>query len=320
MSKIPTQYVLNKFFSYSIEPQYRKYDNTYNAACPVCREGRSLGKKKRLFFYPESNTFHCFNCSKTWSAFSWITNVCGISKDEMDSEILTNDNFVNIDKRLIGVLSQKKKELPDLPFDSINLFDKIQVEFYKTNLHFKLALSYIKSRRLDVAVNRPSNLYISLSDFIHKNRLCLPFYNRNKKVDFYQTRSLDNTNPKYLGKSGYDKTIFNLDKIDVDYPYIFIFEGPIDSMFVKNGVAVAGLSLTKSQSIQLSEFPLHKRIWVLDNPSMDESSKIKIKELIDRGETIFKWPLGMSYKDFNEMAMFEELNEINTELILNSLY
>jgi hypothetical protein len=320
MAKIPTQYILNKFFSYAIEPTHRKHDNTYNAGCPTCREGKSLGKKKRLFFYPQSNTFHCFNCAKTWSAFTWITSVCSISKDEMDEEIISNDNFVDIDKRLTGILSERKKQLPDLPFDSINIFDEVQYDFYKNNQYYKKAFSYIRERRLDRAVNRTSNLYISLSDFIHKNRLCIPFYDRNKKVVFYQSRSLDNTNPKYLGKSGYEKTIFNLDKIDPEYPYIFIFEGPIDSMFVKNGVAAAGLSLTKSQSIQLSEFPLHKRIWVLDNPSMDDTAKNKITELLNNNECVFKWPMGMSYKDFNEYAMFECLDEIDPNIILGSLY
>jgi DNA primase len=319
MSKIPTQYVINKFLSYSIDPTHRKSDNTYNAGCPVCREGKSLGKKKRLFFYPESNTFHCFNCSKTWSAFKWISKVCGMSKDEIDSEISTNDNFINIDKRLIGVLSENKKQLPDLPHDSINLFDELQVKYYSTNSNFNNALKYIKSRRIFTAINRPNNLYISLSDFLHKNRLCIPFYDRNKKIVFYQTRSLDNSNPKYLGKSGYEKTIFNLDKLDSSFPYIFIFEGPIDSMFVKNGVSTAGLNLTKSQNVQLSEFPLHKRIWVLDNPMVDESARNKIEELLEKGESVFRWNIG-SYKDFNEMAMFEELDEIKSDFILNSLY
>lgn len=319
MAKIPSQYVLNKFLSFSIDPIHRKSDNTYNAGCPVCREGKSLGKKKRLFFYPESNTFHCFNCSKTWSSFTWITQVCGLSKDEMDSEILTNDNFISIDKRLLGVLNQNKKQIPDLPYDSINLFDESQINFYNKNLYFDKALKYIKERRLYCAINKPNNLYISLSDFLHKNRLCIPFYDRNKKIVFYQTRSLDNTNPKYLGKAGHEKTIFNLDKIDINFPYIFIFEGPIDSMFVKNGVAAAGLTLTKTQNIQLSEFPFHKRIWVLDNPIIDESSKNKISELLTRGEKVFRWNSG-SYKDFNEMAMFEELNEISSDFILNSLY
>lgn len=319
MAKIPTSYVLNKFFSYTIEPSHRKHDDTYNAGCPICREGKSLGKKKRLFFYPESNTFHCFNCSKTWSAFNWIIQVCGMSKEEMDSEILCNDNFVNIDKRLSSLSSLPKKDLPDLPFDSINLFDPSQVLFYKSNKFVLKALKYIKERRLFNSVNKPNSLYISLTDFIHKNRLCIPFYDRDKKILFYQTRALDDTIPKYLGKSGYEKTMFNMDKIDINFPYIFIFEGPIDAMFVKNGVAAAGLTLTKTQNIQLSEYPLHKKIWVLDNPIIDDTSKDKTIELLNKGENVFKWKDG-NYKDFNEMAMFEEINEIDPKFILNSLY
>jgi hypothetical protein len=319
MAKIPTSYVLNKFFSYTIEPSHRKHDDTYNAACPICREGKSLGKKKRLFFYPESNTFHCFNCSKTWSAFNWILQVCGMSKEEMDSEILCNDNFVNIDKRLSCLSSLPKKDLPDLPFDSINLFDPSQVLFYKSNKFVLNALKYIKGRRLFDSINKPNSLYISLTDFIHKNRLCIPFYDRDKKILFYQTRALDDTIPKYLGKSGYEKTMFNIDKIDINFPYIFIFEGPIDAMFVKNGVAAAGLTLTKTQNTQLSEYPLHKKIWVLDNPIVDDTSKDKTIELLNKGENVFKWKYG-NYKDFNEMAMFEELNQIDPKFILNSLY
>jgi hypothetical protein len=319
MAKIPTSYVLNKFFSYSIEPTHRKHDDTYNAGCPICREGKSLGRKKRLFFYPESNTFHCFNCSKTWSAFNWIVQVSGLTKEEIDSEILCNDNFINIDKRLSALSNTSKKELPDLPFDSINLFDPSQVLFYKSNAYVLKALKYIKERKLFDAVNKPNNLFISLSDFIHKNRLCIPFYDRNKKIAFYQTRALDDTIPKYLGKSGYEKTIFNIDKIDINFPYIFIFEGPIDAMFVKNGVAAAGLNLTKSQSIQLSEFPMHKRIWVLDNPIIDDSSREKTIELLNNGEFVFRWTDG-NYKDFNEKAMFEDTNKIDPSFILNSLY
>lgn len=319
MAKIPTQYILNKFYSYSIDPVHRKHDNTYNAGCPVCREGKSLGKKKRLFFYPESNTFHCFNCSKTWSAYNWVLQVCNISKDEMDAEILTNDNFVDIDKKLISLASPKKKELPQLPYDSINLFDSSQVSFYLDNIEVKKALKYVKERKLYTAVNKPNSLFISLCDFTHKNRLCIPFYDRNKKILFYQTRCLDNSFPKYLGKTGYDKTIFNIDKVDVNFPYIFIFEGPIDSMFVKNGVAAAGLTLNKIQKEQLLQFPLHKKIWVLDNPIIDDTSKNKTLELLDKGDAVFKWNSG-TYKDFNEMAMMEDVNEIKTDYILNSLY
>lgn len=318
--KLPDTYVLNKFYSHSIDPTFRKHDGTYNAGCPVCREGKSLGKKKRLFYYPNSSTFHCFNCSKTWSSFSWIKQVSGLTKDEIDQEIIGSDSSVDIFKKQKIVPISKKRQEMDLPYDSINLFDETQSNYYSKDINFKNVLKYIKERRLDVAINKPTSLFVSFKDFLHKNRLCIPFYDRNKKIIFYQTRALDNSNPRYLGKEGYEKSVFNIDNVDINLPYIFIFEGPIDSMFVKNGVSVAGLTLSDTQLTQLSEFPFHKKVWVLDNPRFDDASKEKTKKLLMQGETLFKWPPSMSYKDFNEMIMFEDITEIDYKTILDNLY
>lgn len=319
MSRLPATFVLNKFYAYSHEPTYRKYDGTYNAGCPICKEGKSLGKKKRLFFYPDSNTFHCFNCSQTWSAYSWIKKVCNVTKEELDYEIATNSFSLDVDKKM-DFLSIKKKELPDLPYDSINLFDEIQKQYYKDNSDFNKALRYIQERKLDTAVNKSPTLFFSLTDFLHKNRICIPFYNTNKKVVFYQTRCLDNSIPKYLGKQGYDKTLFGIDRIDPHIPAIFIFEGPIDAMFVRNGVSAAGLNLTETQETQLALFPFHEKIWVLDNPKFDETAEKKTREFVLEKKKVFKWKPEMSYKDFNEMAMFEDLNEISYKVILDNLY
>jgi hypothetical protein len=318
--RLPETYVLNKFYAYAYEPAFRKHDGTYNAGCPVCKEGKSFGKKKRLFFYPESNTFHCFNCSKTWSAYTWITNVCNLTKDELDYEIATNDFSIDIEKKASPFIFNKKKELPDLPYDSINIFDKVQQSFYSQNQEFTKSLQYIRDRRLETAVNRSSHLFISLTDVIHKNRICIPFYNRNNKIVFYQTRAIDKTEPRYLGKQGYEKTLFGIERVNNDIPYIFIFEGPIDAMFVKNGVSAAGITLTTNQEKQFAEFPFHKKIWVLDNPKFDETADKKTREMVMKGEKVFKWPLGMSYKDFNEKCIFEDLDEINYQVILDNLY
>lgn len=318
MSRLPETFVLNKFYAYSHDPTYRKHDGTYNAGCPICKEGKSLGKKKRLFFYPDSNTFHCFNCSQTWSAYSWIKRVCNITKEELDYEVATNDFSMDVEKKLV-YNSLKKKELPDLPYDSINIFDSIQQNFYLKNSAFSKALLYIRERRLENAVNKSPALFVSLTDVIHKNRICIPFYDRTNKVAFYQTRSIDGTEPRYLGKQGYEKTLFGIERIDNDIPYIFIFEGPIDSMFVKNGISAAGIVLTEKQKTQLAEFPFHKRIWVLDNPNCDETADKKTRQLVMEKENVFKWQ-GGPYKDFNQKCMFEELDEINYQVLLDSLY
>lgn len=318
--RIPESYVLNKFYSYSYDPVFRKHDGTYNAGCPVCKEGKSLGKKKRLFYYPESNTFHCFNCSKTWSAYSWITRVCNITKEELDYEIITNTHSIDLEKKTNNFIPIQKKELPDLPYDSINLFDETQQNFYSQNSIFKKALAYIKDRKLDIAINKSPKLFISLTDNLHKDRICIPFYGLNNKISFYQTRCLDNSIPKYLGKKGYDKTLFGVDRVDFNIPFIFIFEGPIDAMFVKNGVSAAGLSLTEAQESQLASFPFHEKIWVLDNPKFDKTAEEKTREFVSEKKKVFKWKPEMSYKDFNEMAMFEDLNEINYKIIVDNLY
>jgi len=320
VNQIPSNYLLDKFYTYAGAPSYNKYTKVYCGSCPVCREGKSWLKKKRLFFYPKSNSFYCFNCSKSWSAYSWLTTVCNVTKEEIDQEIATNEYSIDVTKKYNLEIKVRHKEVPDLPHDSINLFDELQQKYYSKNGAFYKAMEYVKSRRLHTAINKSPALYISLTDFYHKNRLVLPFYDRNKKIVFYQTRVLDNTQPKYLGKISSDKTVFGIDRIDNNFNYIFMFEGPIDSMFVKNGVSLAGLSITEKQKMQLAEFPFHKKIWVLDNPKFDETAKEKILELKQKGENVFNWPLGMSYKDLNEMAVFEDLDSIDPDVFIKNCY
>ena len=91
MNKIPTNYVLEKFYTYSGNPSYNKFTKTYNASCPVCREGKSWLKKKRLFLYPESDSFYCFNCVKAWNIYTWLYQVSGMTKEEIHQEAFSND-------------------------------------------------------------------------------------------------------------------------------------------------------------------------------------------------------------------------------------
>ena len=123
-----------------------------------------------------------------------------------------------------------------------------------------------------------------------------------------------------MGKEGFEKSIFNIDRIDINIPYIFIFEGPIDAMFVKNGVSVAGLTLSDTQLTQLSEFPFHKKIWILDNPKIDESAMKKTQELLLNKESVYFWPFDNKNKDLNEWCVNEKKDEIDYNIIINNLY
>lgn len=319
MRQLPGSYILNKFYTYSGAPAYNKHTSTYNASCPVCREGKSFLKKKRLYYYPTSNTFYCFHCIKSWNAFNWIEAVSGMSREEIEAEVLSGDTSFDITDNIKNN-KIKKKELPSLPLDSINLCDPLQKQYYGTNIYFQKALEYIIERKLDTAINKSSSYYISLTDYFHKNRLCIPYYNRDKKIVFYQTRALDGTEPRYLNKVGYDKTIFGIERVDTSLDYLFLFEGPLDAMFVSNGISVAGLVLTGEQEKQLNEFPFHEKIWVLDNPRFDEAAKENIYKLISNKQKVFKWPTDKPYKDFNEWCVKENVNSIDYNFILKNLY
>lgn len=319
---LPEEYIEQQFRVYAGYARC-KASGVFEGGCPSCREGKSWGHKRRLFYIPDYGSIHCKNCHRAWSPTQWIMEVSGKTYHEVITE---SKEYEYIPVELLEKRNNLVKPLDDpLPMNAINLSDPQQLKFYKTNEVVRSCIQFIIKRRLNKAVNRPKDFYISLVDRIHKNRLVIPFTDDTGKVEFYQTRSFihDPTDelPKYLGRSGAEKTLFGVDRISEDIDYIFIFEGPIDSMFVKNGVAAASIDLTQSQKDKLNEFPFHKKIYVLDNQHIDNTAREATKKLLDNDETVFIWKKGLEqFKDFNDICIYKKFNEIPTKYIIDNSY
>jgi hypothetical protein len=319
---LPEAYVIEKFYQYSGYPRYKKSNNSYEAGCPICREGNSWNKKRRLYYLPESGVMCCHNCGWYSNTMKWVLEVSGLTYNEIVNEIKANEfNVIDISTETVSVSSF---EVESLPKDSINLLSKQQVDYYHDNKIVQQAVQYIKSRKLDTAVNAPPAIYLSLTDSVHKNRVCLPSYDTNNKVVYYQTRSfLENDDrPKYLSKINSPKNVYGIENVTDIHKYIYLFEGPIDSFFIENGVAIYGIqenstqSLTEYQRDILSKYYYMNTVWVLDNQHIDTASREKTKLLLDRGENVFIWPRSLSkFKDFNEMCMKYNLDEIDHKFI-----
>lgn len=262
----------------------------------------------------------CHNCAQSWSVAMWLKQVCNLTLRDIRNE-LNLDVHKKIVLDINDVLTQTSaKKSHSLPKDSINIFDKEQVMFYKSYPVIRKALQLVKQRRLHKAINKPKALYVSLEDFVHKNRLCIPFYDLDGKIVYYQTRKIMNDNtPKYLSKAHDEKSIFGIDKIDPSFPYIFVLEGPIDAMFIKNGIAVCGITMTKKQKKQLQQFPTHEIIWCLDNQNLDSTSANKTKELIKQEYKVFVWPKSIKAKDLNDYCIENKINEFDYKIILDNL-
>lgn len=311
------EFLIETFYSYCKRPLHKRYQNVYNAECPVCKEGKSSGRSRRLFYFPSKQYFFCHNCSKSWQPFEWVKEVTSLTVPEILKRNREKSGEINIYKKPEPI---KQVVINDLPEDSIDLTDPTQVEFYKDNKFVKIALQYIESRKLLTAINTCRKFYISLTDKIHKNRLVIPFINDNKTV-CYQTRALtQNQFPKYLTKFG-EKELFGLSNIDSSIPYVFVFEGPIDSMFIKNGVALAALSPTEKQAQQLSNLIGYQQIYVIDNDKNNKQTSRKVDKFIKEGKTVFVWPKDLvRFKDFNEICTELKLNEISWKFVVSNSF
>ena len=323
MRILPKEYVEQQFLIYAGYPK-RKHTGVYEGGCPTCREGRSWGVKKRLFYIPEYNNIHCKNCHKSWNTAEWIHDVSGKSYFEISLEAKDYE-YIPAELLTDSERTTYEFESANLPLDAINLSNEQQLEYYRHNTTVKKCLNFIKSRRLDTAINRPNTFYLSLVDFTHKNRLCIPFMGDNSNISFYQTRSflenVDDDLPKYLGKAGGSKPLFGVNNISENLDNIFIFEGPIDSMFVRNGVAIAGVDLNSDQKAELKSYPFHEKIWVLDNQHIDNTAREVTKQLLDAGETVFIWKKGLeAFKDINDICIHKKINEFPMAYIIENSF
>lgn len=314
---IPEGYIIEKFFMYCRRPIYQRSSGTYVAECPYCHEGKSAGKKRRFFYLPTESRMFCQNGCGSKRPLDFIKEVSGMETGEVLHEA---EEYVtpisDVIRRQEPEVKRENKE--SLPHDSINLFDRCQTVYYKDNTVVRDALALITRRRLDIAINKPRALWISLTDMLHKNRLCFPFYDFGTKYDisYYQTRAMypqdEVDGRKYISKLNADKTIFNMQNINSDIDSIYIIEGPIDSMFVRNGVGVAGTYLTELQQTLLSHnFPLHKHVYVYDNQWLDKAARERTAKMIEKGYTVFIWPRHLRvFKDINELCIAQKINEI----------
>ena len=90
--------------------------------------------------------------------------------------------------------------------------------------------------------------------------------------------------------------IYGLDTIDTRQP-IYIIEGPFDSTFVKNSVAMCGAD------IDIGSFGWRDYIWVLDNEPRNREIVGRISKAIDRGDKVVIWPPSIKQKDINDMVL-----------------
>ena len=90
--------------------------------------------------------------------------------------------------------------------------------------------------------------------------------------------------------------IYGLDKINNEFP-VFVTEGPFDSTFVSNSIAMCGADG------DVRKWGIDDPVWVYDNEPRSHEIVKRISSTIDRGEKVVIWPNNINEKDINDMIL-----------------
>jgi len=218
---------------------------------------------------------------------------------------------------------KKDRQRPNVNFNSLLQFCTKLSDLPKD--HF--CLKYVQARK--IPKSRYEKLFFTermgdlASPTEHENiqngspYLILPFMNVKGELFGLQGRSLDKEEARlrYLTLI-YDKSedrIFGLDFADTSKPFV-VLEGPIDSLFLDNAVAMAG-----SDGLPLKY--MKNAIVCFDNEPRNRFTVAKMRKYLKNGFKIVIWPQKITENDVNDMVLNgREVNSLITENIYEGLH
>ena len=268
----------------------------FNFRCPICGDSQKHKNKARGYFYQvKTNTnYKCHNCGASMSFNNFLKQIDStLHKQytmEKFKEGFTGRNFVVDEPKLEFTKPIFRKKI-DLPRAS----------------EVPVAKNYLEKRNLDASqfyfaakFKEWTNTQKHTFDTIGRDesRIIIPMYDTDKNLIGFQGRSLGPNSVKYITVMLQDEApkLFGLDKIDDTKP-IYITEGPFDSTFLENSVAMCGSDL------DIGSFGWSSYIWVFDNEPRNREIIERINKTIERGDQIVIWPSNIHEKDINDMVL-----------------
>jgi predicted RNA-binding Zn-ribbon protein involved in translation (DUF1610 family) len=268
----------------------------YNFRCPLCGDSQKNKSKTRGYFYQVKNNtnFKCHNCGASLSFNNFLKELDPTLHKQYTMEKFkeghTGKNFV--------------VEQPKLEFVK-PIFTK-KLDLLKAS-EIPIAREYLEKRKLDPEkfyfadkFKEWSNTQKHTFNTIGKDesRIIIPLYDIEKNLIGFQGRALGPSPNKYITVMISDDSpkLYGLEKIDTSKT-IYIVEGPFDSTFIENAVAMCG------SDVDIRSFGWSDYIWVFDNEPRNQEIVKRISKTIDRGDKIVIWPATILQKDINDMVL-----------------
>ena len=272
----------------------------YNFRCPICGDSQKHKNKARGYFYQvKINTnFKCHNCGASLSFNNFLKQI-----DTTLHKQYVMEKFKDGHSSIAGVGNFVVDE-PKFDFKK-PVFGK-KIDLPKAS-EVSVAREYLEKRKLD-----PTKFYFASKfkkwvntqkqtfDTTHRDesRIIIPMYDTERNLIGFQGRALGPNFVKYITVMLNDNApkIYGLERVNPKET-VYVVEGPFDSTFVENSVALCGsdgdMAHLKGSSI----------VYVYDNEPRNQEILGRIEQGIDRGEQVVLWPRSIEEKDINDMVL-----------------
>jgi transcription elongation factor Elf1 len=282
-----------------ISARFQKFkkikNNLYNFRCPICGDSQKNKSKARGYLYQVKNNtnFKCHNCGVNISFNNFLKQIDSVIYKQYTFEKFkdgkTGRNFT-VEEPVFKFEVPKFKPKLDLPKASENADAKKYLEsrklnpdkFYYTD-QFKSWTNSLKDVFDDTTKDEP--------------RIIIPLFYQNILIGF-QGRALGSSKIKYITVMLNDDApkIYGLDEIEKNKT-VYITEGPFDSTFIPNAIALCGADG------DVSKWGISDCVWIYDNEPRNAEIHSRISRVIDRGEKVVIWPSFLREKDINDMIL-----------------
>ena len=274
----------------------RVKSDLYNFRCPICGDSTRNKNKARGYIYAVKNNtnFKCHNCGASLSFNNFLKEMDPTLHKQYTLEKFkeghTGKGFVVEAPKLEFKKPVFKKSL-NLPKASSNPVAKEYLEKRKLNPE-----KFYFADKFKEWTNTQKVTFDTIGR--DESRIIIPMYDRDNNLIGFQGRSLVPNSVKYITVMLDEEApkIYGLNEVNEQLP-IYVVEGPFDSTFVNNSVALCG-SDGDVRCLEGSSI-----VFVYDNEPRNREIVNRIGKCISRGQSVVIWPSGIIEKDINDMVL-----------------
>lgn len=303
---------------------FKKKQNVWNFRCPICGDSQKNKFKARGFIYEKAGRllYICHNCNVSMSFGSFLKTI--------DAELHKQFVLEKYKEKTTHVSTKRPAE-PDISqfhtpkfikYTELNQLKKISqlepehpakryVVYRKIPNYFHSKLFYAPKFKKFTNTLVPGKFAATDVD---EPRLIIPLVDQYENLFGFQGRSFSPTGIRYITIILNDQMpkVYGLEHVKIDKK-VYVFEGPIDSMFVPNSMAMVGSSL------DLSTLPIAKSniVIVFDNEPRNKEIVKSVEKYISLGYNVCIWPTHIEQKDVNEMVL-AGVKPVDIKLIIDN--